>query len=177
MRQRLKKILPSQSEIKNSTWLGGLTKYLQNPDLWKFEREPVAKGVAVGLFAAFVPIFPLQMMMAILIAISISANVSVALLFSWVSNPFTIVPITYLSFETGKLIFNEDGKTIKTIHIHYGSMHEFFISSLTWLTQNGKVLLVGVPIAALGIALIGYILVDTVWEISLFIKKISHKKN
>lgn len=177
MRQWLKKVLPNKSEIKDSPWLHGFTKYLQNPDLWKFDREPVARGVAIGLFAAFIPIFPLQTIAAILIAIWIGGNISIAFLFSWISNPFTILPITYLSFETGKLIFSEDGKSIKTIHILHGNVHQFLTSTLAWVTQNGKLFLVGVPIAAVGIALMGYIIVDISWGMSLYIKKLLHKKN
>jgi uncharacterized protein (DUF2062 family) len=55
--------------------------------------EYVARGVAVGLFCAFVtPLF--QMPLALILALWVRGSRFAALLFTWVSNPLTI-PLIY----------------------------------------------------------------------------------
>jgi uncharacterized protein (DUF2062 family) len=78
---------------------------------WRLMRlrerpEKLAKGFAVGTFAGCFPFFGLQMVMAIVLAIIIRGNKLAAMMGTWISNPFTYVPIFWFNFEVGQLILH-----------------------------------------------------------------------
>jgi uncharacterized protein (DUF2062 family) len=52
----------------------------------------VTKGVAVGIFCAFLPM-PFEMIAALFIAAMIGANAPFAVAGVWISNPFTWIPL------------------------------------------------------------------------------------
>ena len=65
----------------------------------------VAMGCAIGVFAAFVPIVPIQTLLLFgLMALVRKSNKPAAYAVSWVLNPFTIVPIYLLELWTGALL-------------------------------------------------------------------------
>ncbi len=68
--------------------------------------QKLAKGLAIGVFAGCFPLFGLQMIFAILLAFIWQGNKFTALMGTWISNPFTYVPIFLLNFKVGKLIIN-----------------------------------------------------------------------
>ena len=65
----------------------------------------VAMGCAIGIFAAFVPIVPVQTLLLFgLMAIVRKSNKPASYAVSWVMNPFTIVPIYMAELWTGALL-------------------------------------------------------------------------
>lgn len=65
---------------------------LKQAELWAFNRNSVAKGIAVGLFCAFLPM-PFEMIAALFIAAMIGGNVPFAVAGVWISNPLTWIPL------------------------------------------------------------------------------------
>ncbi len=63
--------------------------------------EAIARGAALGVFTAFLPIFGFQMILAALLATFLKANRPAALLATWVSNPFTMPPIFLFTYRLG----------------------------------------------------------------------------
>jgi hypothetical protein len=53
----------------------------------------IALGVAVGVFIAWTPSIPLQMVLTVAISTLLGANKFVGVPFVWISNPLTVVPI------------------------------------------------------------------------------------
>jgi uncharacterized protein (DUF2062 family) len=51
---RLRHSLPSRETLAAHPWLQPLADKLLHPQLWRFQHEAVARGVAVGTFWAFV---------------------------------------------------------------------------------------------------------------------------
>lgn len=74
------------------------------PDLWRFERESLAGGLALGLFIAFTPSIPFQMIMAAFGALYFRVNLPVALSACWVTNPLTAPTIYLTGFRLGRRI-------------------------------------------------------------------------
>lgn len=72
--------------------------------------ERTARGIAVGLFAGFLPLFGLQMIVACLIAACSRANKIMAMLISWFSNPLTAFIIYYPCYRLGSLLLARSGK-------------------------------------------------------------------
>ena len=99
MKATLKKYSPKRENVN----LGWLNKYLTDPELWKWNKRSIAKGFAVGLFCAFLPI-PVPMLLAGILAVAFSANILLSLLVVWVNNPLTIVPIFYFTYKLGASI-------------------------------------------------------------------------
>lgn len=76
------------------------TRILHIPDT----PERIARGIAVGVFTAYLPLFGLHIFLALLLAAIVRANKLMALLFIWVANPLTAVFIYYPSYRIGRYI-------------------------------------------------------------------------
>ena len=100
----LKKKLPNKSILKRYRLLKLFGGILHRPGLWKFSRSTLAKGAAIGLFAAFVPL-PFQMVMAAALAVFFSANLPLSVSLVWVTNPLTIPPLYYFCYKIGAVFF------------------------------------------------------------------------
>ena len=85
-----------------------------NPKAWfakiisadsiRFTETPVARGMAVGMFWAFVPM-PFQMAPAFFFCWLARANIPVAMVCVWISNPFTYLPIFSAQYQIGAWLF------------------------------------------------------------------------
>ena len=72
----------------------------------KENPQKIARGFAAGVFAGCLPLMGLQFLVSFLLAMLIRANKLTALMGTWISNPFTYVPLFVLNFKVGKLIIN-----------------------------------------------------------------------
>src|SRR3982751_3961326 len=96
--KQIKKYFTDHKSDDQSSMLGNLKKHLRHNYLWHLDRESVARGVAIGLFSGIVPIIPFQTILAIFLSIFLRGNLAIAFLVSWVSNPLTIIPLTYFMY-------------------------------------------------------------------------------
>ncbi len=142
----------------------------QHQSLWHINRRSVAKGVAIGLWVSFLPI-PFQMLWAALLAFWFRANLPIAIILTWITNPFTFVPINFFIYQIGSWILNENNNAAAIPSMpgwHWKSLgvsaHEFFI----WFLSLGKTYLVGLPIIAFGSAVLGYLAVQVTWRIIVY---------
>lgn len=175
MHKWLKKFSLDKNTIKNSSRFGKLKKYLEQPALWHLNRESVARGVAVGLFAAAIPFIPFQTIIAVFFAILIQANLPVTLAVSWVSNPLTIVPLTYLTSAIGYWILGDSQSRIEIVAQKYlwplSHQESIWTAFSNWMLQFGRDFFVGLPVIAIGSAVIGYLLVNMIWHLSDLVKQ------
>lgn len=63
--------------------------------------ESVARGLGAGVFAGMLPLFGGQMIIAVGLAFLLRGNKPLAALATWVSNPFTYVPLFWFNFQVG----------------------------------------------------------------------------
>ena len=99
-RKYFRKYLPSSASIRENRYLSFLGSALHHPNLWHLNRKSVAGGVAVGLFCGLVP-GPLQMLSAAVFSVLFRVNLPVAVILTWYTNPFTIVPLYYVAYKLG----------------------------------------------------------------------------
>lgn len=62
----------------------------------------VAMGMAVGIFAGFLPIVPLQTTLTVLLCLPLKGNPVVGFMGTWISNPFNWVPFYYFLYIVGR---------------------------------------------------------------------------
>lgn len=165
LRRWLKNHLPNRKLTNNYSSLGRLRVYLRHPNLWYLNRSSISRGVAIGLFAAFIPL-PLQMLMAAILAIFFRANVPIAVVMTWASNPFTFVSINYFIYMVGTWVLGKKVENIGTQEFTWkvDSIHALGSSFTAWFSQFSKAYFVGLPITALGIAAVGYLIVLLLWR-------------
>ena len=63
-----------------------------------------AKGIAVGVFSGCFPFFGLQTFLGLLLARFTKGNLLLAAIGTWVSNPFTYVPLYFFNYRVGSYL-------------------------------------------------------------------------
>jgi hypothetical protein len=131
--------------------------WLTHPALWHLNRRSVPGAFAIGLFSGLVP-GPLQMLTALLLAVPLRKNIPVALITTFYTNPFTIVPLWVLAYTYGHFLL---GSSAPDVHIDPLHMH--------WseLVALGKPLGLGLFALALTLATAGYAVAALAWRIYL----------
>ena len=78
--------------------------------LWNQEGSPSkrALGFGVGIFSGCFPFFGLQTLMGVFLARIFKGNKIFAAIGTWISNPFTYVPLYYLNYRVGSILLNID---------------------------------------------------------------------
>lgn len=178
LKRRLRDWLSSlHPETPKSGLLGKLQYRLTDPRLWHINRHSVAKGAALGLFIAFIPL-PIQALLACLGAILFRVNLPIAIVATWITNPFTFIPIIYLSYDIGSLFLNGNTALHLPTYVSEFGTWSWLTQSGHWLLTIGKPILIGTPIAASLAALLGYLIITVTWQIYLCleIKRRKHKR-
>jgi len=172
-RKLLRRLLPSQESIRANRYVARLGPRLQHHNLWRLNRRSAAGGVAAGLFAGLIPgSNPVQFLAASLLAVALKVNLPVAVAVTLYSNPFTIVPLYYCAFKLGELALWRGHGELPDIALALEGkgFREWIPAALEWLASVGKPLLVGLPLLAILLAVVGYVLVDWVWRLHVSIE-------
>lgn len=67
----------------------------------------ISRGIAVGVFTSFTPLFGLHFVLAVVFAWAIRANIVAALLATFFGNPFTFPLIAAVSMEVGSILLGD----------------------------------------------------------------------
>ena len=102
-RRFLKRIMPDHRAMREHPHLQRFGQRLAEPKLWHLNRRSIAFGLAIGLFVGFMPILG-QMFVAAGLAILIRVNLPIAVMAVWITNPVTIAPIYFFSYQVGAYI-------------------------------------------------------------------------
>ena len=87
--------------------------------LWNQEGSPSqrALGFGMGIFSGCFPFFGLQTLIGIFLARIFKSNTILAALGTWISNPFTYVPLYYFNYRVGSFFLNSDNNIVDVSHI------------------------------------------------------------
>ena len=87
--------------------------------LWNQEGSPSqrALGFGVGIFSGCFPFFGLQALMGVFLARIFKGNSILAAVGTWISNPFTYIPLYYFNYRVGSLLINKDKDIVDLSHI------------------------------------------------------------
>lgn len=153
--------MPSRDELAGNRYLAPIAHRFLSPELWRFTRRSVPRGVALGLFSAF--IIPIgQIFLAAFVALPARANVPLAALTTFITNPFTLPFWLVVANQVGKFMLQIDAATA-------GVANEQ-VASGWWSTFSDFFELAGVTafgflVLALVSAAIGYLVAGGVWRI------------
>ena len=163
-RKYFRKYLPDAAKVRSYRLMRVFGSLLHHLNLWHLNRESVAVGVAIGLFAGLVP-GPLQMLTAALLAVPLHRNLPVALVTTLYTNPFTIVPLYLLVYEYGKLLLGAGGgAVIPPPELDWTQLGASVNALAHWSLSLGKPLAVGLVALAFTLAALGYFGVHLAWR-------------
>lgn len=165
MRKLFQRYLPSAESVRGNRLVAMFGSLLRHPNLWHLNRDSVAGAVAIGLFAGLVP-GPLQMLVALILAVPLRRNLPVALLMTLYTNPFTIVPLYLLAYGYGKLLVGGENGEAKIVQFEmdWGHILDSMARMFDWCLALGKPLLIGLVALGLTLAALGYVAVQIGWR-------------
>ncbi len=137
---------------------------LQHPNLWHLHRRSVSGGVAVGMLCGLIPA-PLQMISAALMAVLFRVNLPVAIFTTLYTNPFTMLPLYWVAYMLGALVTGQS-HAMTAAHFEVPEMgwDNWFSVMVDWIVSLGKPFAIGLPLLAVTLALLGYIVVRVGWR-------------
>ena len=71
-----------------------------------------AKGLAIGVFIGCFPFFGFQTLIGVFFAKIAKGNIVLAAIGTWISNPFTYVPLYYFNYKVGSIFLNTSSNNI-----------------------------------------------------------------
>ena len=154
----LKKRLPKREEILKSRLIKPFAHLFGHGSLWHMNRRSVARGVAIGMFFAFLtPVA--QTVFAAMASVPLRANVAVAALATFITNPLTTPPILFFAHTIG----------MKTLHFFgLADEHREVLNSLGSLWSDAPLILgataIGLFATAVVAATLSYVAVDLFWR-------------
>ena len=170
LRKYLRRVLPSHQTILDNRHIARFGHRLQHHNLWHLHRRAVAGGVAAGMFAGLIPgSNPVQFTVGALLAVTFKVNLPLSMMVTLYSNPFTVVPLYWLAFKLGQLALLQSGGDLPSFPpgLEDKGFVEWISAAFLWLTSAGKPLLVGLPLLAILLALIGYFVTDWAWRLGV----------
>ncbi len=149
--------MPEREEMARNRWLAPIAHRFLSPELWRFTRRSVPRGVALGLFCGF--IIPIgQIFLAAFMALPARANVPLAAAVTFVTNPFTFPFWLYVANRVGTRTLAIDetfgGAVIQTEG--FQTLRGFF--------ETAGVTVFGFVVLALVSAAIGYLVSGLLWR-------------
>ena len=150
--------LPTREKLATDPHFARLAGFLfSRPWLWALNRRAVARGVACGLPVGVIPL-PTQMVLAAALAGVFHGNVPAAVASTWLTNPFTAVPIWWFALQLGSLA---TGVPLSLPDIDWFSVGEVW----GWMKSLGQPLVIGLCLAAMLLSLVGYVITMVAWRV------------
>lgn len=153
--------MPTRAVMAENRYLKPIAHRILRSDLWRFTRRSVPRGVALGMLAAFlVPVG--QIFVAAFLALPIRANVPIAALTTFITNPFTYPIWITAAYHLGKFALRIDALTDdQPLDEHIRG--EFGIW-LSWFVREAGTTAFGFVLLAIIFASLGYVISSFGWR-------------
>lgn len=103
LRRWLRGLEPRARAHLERGWLARYQPWLEQRALFRFQRQPLARGVAAGMFCGLIP-GPLQIPGTLLVCAWLRGNIVAGGVATFYTNPLTTVPLYVLAFYLGALV-------------------------------------------------------------------------
>lgn len=168
LRQRLaawwQSNMPTRESMEESRILRPVAHRVLAPELWRFTRRSVPRGVALGLLVGIFLLIPgLQIAGAALLALPIRANVPIAAAMTFLSNPATTPFILIASYYIGSAMLGRSGNISQVMALVDGNAS--IGQWVAWLfSETAPVIILGLFVISVVSAAIGYLLSSWLWR-------------
>jgi uncharacterized protein (DUF2062 family) len=150
--------MPTRAEMERNKYLAPIAHRFGRSELWRFTRRSVPRGVALGLFAGF--IIPIgQIFLAAFLALPFRANVPLAALVTFVTNPFTLPFWLVVANRVGAFLLTDMG--VAAVAGADGG----WWAELDWFVQTAGVTTFGYLVLSFAAPVIGYIFAALGWRV------------
>jgi uncharacterized protein (DUF2062 family) len=158
-----RKNMPRREDLAESRWIKPLGHRVLHSEFWRFTRRSVPRGVGVGLLVGIFLMIPgLQIVGAALLSVPVRANIPVAALMTFLSNPATTPFILLASLKLGSMMgFRTDLASFYALRAHHAGAREW----AGWLFSDAAPALVsGLFVIAVVSGIVGYFLSILIWR-------------
>ena len=126
--------------------------------VWRTSRDALAGGLALGLFVAFTPTIPFQMLLAGAGALFLKVNLPIALLACWVTNPVTAFPIFMSAWNLGRAMLGPESPINELVAVFLPDTRAGRLLRTSAYLWSGALLYATVA------AIVGNLLVRAIWQ-------------
>jgi uncharacterized protein (DUF2062 family) len=157
----IRKNTPTREDMAANKYLAPIAHRFLSPELWRFTRRSVPRGVALGLFAAF--IIPIgQIFLSAFLALPMRANVPLAALVTFVTNPFTLPFWLVIANRIGEFALRWDATApaIATAKVSGGGTWAFLMDAY----QVAGATVVGYLVLSAVTPVVGWLVSGWVWR-------------
>ncbi|MES2492769.1 MAG: DUF2062 domain-containing protein [Pseudomonadota bacterium] len=153
--------MPTRAQMEQSRFIRPFAHRVLASELWRFTRRSVPRGVALGMAVGI--LMPVaQIVIAAMLSLTVRANVPVAALTTFITNPFTTPLIWAFSYKVGEWLLHVDG-IINGSPVDRLLQVADFWQFIQWLTDEGKVLAFGLLVVAVAASAISYVVTGIAW--------------
>lgn len=151
--------MPKREELEHSRWVG---PFARRPELWRFTRRSVPRGVAVGLLVGIFALIPgIQILGAALLCVPSRGNIPLAALMTFLSMPLTTPFILLGSAAVGNgLGFHVDLATVQQMISEGAPLSEW---TYWFLSDAAPGVVTGLFVISVVAASIGYLIASFSW--------------
>ena len=169
----IRKHMPSREEMAANKYLRPIAHRFLSPELWRFTRRSVPRGIALGLFTAFiVPVG--QIFLAAFLALPTRANVPLAALATFITNPFTLPFWLLVANRVGAFVLKMDAATTEVLnHVFAAGDWSIMFEAAT----IAGVTIFGFIVMSVVSAAIGYLLAGFAWRLIIGRKRARRLKS
>ncbi len=153
-----KRNMPTRESFAGNRYLRPVAHRVLAPELWRFTRRSVPRGVALGMVTGI--LFPVaQIALSAVIALPFRANIPTAALTTFITNPFTTPFIWLGAYQVGKWTLRLDEA------VPGQPLQDASASWLQWLRSDvAPAIAVGLLIITAVSAVGGYLLSKYGWQ-------------
>lgn len=160
--------MPTREGMERNRYMRPIAHRVLRSELWRFTRRSVPRGVALGMLAAF--LVPLgQIFVAGFLALPLRANVPVAAVTTFITNPFTYPFWIIAANKVGDFVLQIDAMT-------YGEplntqMRSTLGEWINWLFLEVGLTAFGFAVLAIVFASLGYVISSFGWRYWISLKR------
>jgi len=157
----IRRNMPTREQLEGNRFVRPFAHRVLRSELWRFTRRSVPRGVALGLLVGIIVPFA-QIFFAALLSATVRANVPIAALMTFVTNPATTPAIWIGAYWVGKWLLHIDAATVAAFNtaMEKTDLQRF----LEWLTGATMVTAFGLVVIGIVSAAISYVISGWVWR-------------
>ncbi|MEO9468878.1 DUF2062 domain-containing protein [Parasphingorhabdus sp.] len=156
----LERNMPTRDGMEKNKYLKPIAHRFLRSDLWRFNRRSVPRGVALGMLTGFIVPLGGQTFVALFLALPIRANVPIAAITTFITNPFTYPFWLAIANQFGRFVLRMDAITGGAGGGERNGIGEW----LTWIVREVGVTFFGFVLLGIVFGSIGYLVSSFGWR-------------